>query len=152
MKGKDRIYLLEEIPEAGKGFIESINILLGFLSPNNYSVNQKRLKELLGNQLLEIYLIEMDDKIVGMGSLHYTETLVKKAAWIEDVVVHPEHRKKGLGKKIITHMISRAKKKGVKHVDLTSRNNRVKAHKFYQKINFEKRKSSIYRFDTKGKK
>jgi ribosomal protein S18 acetylase RimI-like enzyme len=108
-------------------------------------VDQKRLKELLNNPLLEIYLFDIDGKIVGMGSLHYFNTLVKKSVWIEDVVVHPEHQGKGHGKKITEHLISEAKKKRVKHIDLSSRNDRVKAHKFYQKLDFEKRDTSIFR-------
>jgi len=143
------IYPLKSIPKSDESLVQSINDLLGHLSPKNYSVNKKRLEELLDNSLLEIYLLESDDKIVGMGSLHYTETLVKKAAWIEDVVIHPKYQRKGLGTKITKHLISQAKKKGAKHVDLTSRNDRIKSHEFYLKLNFKKRDTSVYRLKLK---
>ncbi|MFA5926147.1 MAG: GNAT family N-acetyltransferase [Parcubacteria group bacterium] len=144
-----KFYLLRDAKKLDGRVLKSINDLLGFLSPNNYSVDRKRVRELLNNDLLEIYLLEADGEVIGMGSLHYVETLVKKAAWIEDIVVHPEHRSKGLGKKIIKHIISQAKKRGARHVDLTSRNNRKKAHQFYQNLNFEKRDTSVYRMKTK---
>jgi ribosomal protein S18 acetylase RimI-like enzyme len=146
---KHKIYKLEGNKEPTKELIGSINVLLGHLSPNNYSIDRKRFRELLDNRLLEVYLLETDGEIAGMGSLHFFETLVKRSAWIEDVVVHPKHQRKGFGKKLTKHLISQAKKKKVKHIDLTSRNSRVKAHKFYEKLNFKKRDTSVFRLKTK---
>jgi len=142
---KHKIYKLNQEFKLASGLIKSINDLLGHLSPKNYTIEKKRLRELLDNRLLEIYLMESGKEIIGMGSLHYFETLVKKSAWIEDVVVHPKHRRKGHGKRIIKHMISRAKKNGVRHVDLSSRNDRAESHEFYKKLKFDKRDTSVYR-------
>lgn len=148
---KHKIYKIQRNAELTNELISSINNLLGHLSPNNYTVNKKRFRELLNNHLLEIYLLEFGKDIIGMGSLHYFETLVKKSAWIEDVVVCPEHRRKGHGKRIISHMISRAKKNGAKHVDLSSRNDRAESHKFYKKLKFDRRDTSVYRRKLKKK-
>lgn len=148
---KHKIYKLDSKINPENYLVKSVNELLGHLSPNNYMVDKKRFRDLLNNRLLDIYLLEADGKIVGMGSLHYFDTLVKKSVWIEDVVVHPEHRRKGYGKKIIKHMINQAEKKGAKHIDLSSRNNRAESHKFYQKLKFEKRDTSVYRRKLKKK-
>jgi N-acetylglutamate synthase-like GNAT family acetyltransferase len=142
---KHKIYKIERDIELTDGFVESINNLLEHLSPNNYSVDKRRLRELLNNRLLEIYLLEAGKDIIGMASLHHFETLVKRSAWIEDVVVHPDHRRKGHGKRIIKHIISQAKKKGTRHIDVSSRNNRAESHKFYKGLKFEKRDTSVYR-------
>jgi N-acetylglutamate synthase-like GNAT family acetyltransferase len=72
----------------------------------------------MDNPLFELYLLEIADKVVGMASLHYMETLAKKSVWIEDVAVFPKYQGKGLGKKIMKHVIEEAKKHGVKHIDL----------------------------------
>ena len=80
-----------------------------------------------------------------MASLHCVETLAKKSAWVEDVVIHPKHQGKGLGKKIMKHVIEKAKKKGVKHLDLTSSPRRVAANKLYKKFGFEPRDTNVYR-------
>ena len=148
-KSKSKIYPLKEAIHPEKNVIQSVNDLIKVLTTKKIAVDQIRLKELLNNPFLEMYLLEVEGKIVGMGSLYYVETLVKKAAWIEDVVVHSEQQGKGFGKKIMKHIISEARKKGVKHVDLTSRHRRVGAHKFYQKLNFEKRKTNVYRLKMK---
>ncbi len=142
---KHKIYKINKKKDLTADLIKSLNDLLGHLSPKKYKVDKKRVRELLENCLLDIYLLEKGGKIVGMGSLHYFDTLVKKSVWIEDVVVHPEHRKKGYGKKIITHMISQAKKRGANHADLSSRNDRVESHKFYKKLKFGRRNTSVYR-------
>lgn len=141
----EKIYRLTKEFKLEEKLTRSINELLRHLSPNNYSINIERLRNLLDNGLLAIYLLESKEEIIGMGSLHYTETLVKRAAWIEDVVVHPKHQGKGLGTKITKHLIAEAKKKGIKHIDLTSRNSRIKAHEFYLKNDFEKRDTSVFR-------
>jgi N-acetylglutamate synthase-like GNAT family acetyltransferase len=148
---KYKIYKLNKKIDPTDDLIKSVNDLLSHLSTNNYKVNKKRFQDLLNNHLLDIYLLEMDGKIVGMGSLHYFNTLVKKSVWIEDVVVHPKHRRKGYGKKIIKHIINKAKKKGAKHIDLSSRNDRAESHKFYQKLKFDKRNTSVYRRKLKKK-
>jgi len=92
---KHKIYKIDSNINSKDKIVKSVNILLGHLSPNGYTIDRKRFQELLGNPLLEIYLLESRGDIIGMGSLHYFETLVKKSAWIEDVVVHPSHRRKG---------------------------------------------------------
>lgn len=142
---KHKIYKVNKNIKTTNDLVESINDLLGHLSPKNYRIDRKRFRELLDNHLLDIYLLETDGKIIGMGSLHYFDTLVKKSVWIEDVVVHPEHRREGHGKRIIKHMMVQAKKRGAKHVDLSSRNDRAESHKFYKKLKFNKRNTSVYR-------
>lgn len=104
-----------------------------------------RFEELIKNPLFELYLFELEGRIAGMASLHYMETLAKKSVWVEDVVVHPDHQGKGLGKKIMKHVVGEAKKKGVKHIDLTSSPKRIAANKLYQKLNFEPRDTNVYR-------
>lgn len=148
---KHKIYKIASDIRLEDELVKSINDLLKHLSPNNYAVSKKRFRELLDNHLLEIYLLESNEGIVGMGSLHFFKTLVKNSVWIEDVVVHPAQRRKGYGKKILEHMISQAKKRGARHIDLSSRNDRVESHKFYQKLKFEKRDTSVYRRKIKKK-
>jgi GNAT superfamily N-acetyltransferase len=46
-----------------------------------------------------LYVVEDDGKVVGV----YNLTLFEKQAWIEGMRVHPEHRRKGLGKNMFEH-------------------------------------------------
>jgi ribosomal protein S18 acetylase RimI-like enzyme len=150
MKKNDiKIYSLSQEVEIKKELLKSINNLMAVLSPDLEKVNKKRLEELIANPFLELYLLEIAGEIVGMVSLHYMETLAKKSAWIEDVVVHPKYQGKGFGKKIMKHVIKHAKKREIKHIDLTSNPHRVAANHFYRKLKFEPRKTNVYRLRLK---
>jgi GNAT superfamily N-acetyltransferase len=144
-----QIYLLTKDIIGAKDLLGSINDLLEVLSPGIEKIDSTRLDELLANPLFEIYLLELEGEIAGMASLHYMETLAKKSAWVEDVVVHPKHQGKGLGKKITQHIIEKAKRRGVKHVDLSSSPHRVAANRLYQKLKFEPRDTNVYRLKIK---
>jgi len=147
MKKKAKVKIFPFSREHSKKgeIIETINYFLDVESPGSYKVDSKRLMELVNNPLFNLYLMETAGKIIGMTSLHYFNSLAKKSVWIEDVVIHPKHQGKGLGKKIVKHVISEAKKKGVKHVDLTSNPKRVAANHFYRKLKFEPRETNVYR-------
>ncbi|OGI25223.1 MAG: hypothetical protein A3J76_02245 [Candidatus Moranbacteria bacterium RBG_13_45_13] len=139
-----------DIKITGK-LIDSINELLEVLLPGIEGINLERIKKLLENPFLDVFILEIDGRVAGMVSLHYMETLVKKSAWVEDVVVHPKHQGKGLGKKMMKHVIREAGKKGVKHLDLTSNSKRVAANSLYQKLKFEPRETNVYRLKVKKK-
>lgn len=146
---KIKIYSLAEEVEIIEELVESVNELLGVLSPDAEGISRKRLEDLKKNPYLEVYLLEVDGQLSGMASLHYVDTLIKKSAWVEDVVVHPKHQGKGLGKKIMKHLIREAKRRGARHLELTSNPKRVAANKLYQKLKFEPRKTNVYRLKLK---
>ena len=145
MKEEEKICPLSKETELTEKLLQEINNLMEVLSPDLEKVDKERLEELIANPLFELYLLEIAGDIAGMVSLHYIETLAKKSAWVEDVVIHPKHQGKGLGKKIMKHVIGEAKKKGVKHIDLTSNPRRVAANHFYRKLKFEPRETNVYR-------
>lgn len=150
MKKNDiKIYPINRSVKLEEELLKSINNLIKILSPDLNRIDRKRLKELIANPLFELYLLEIAGEIVGMASLHYIETLAKKSAWIEDLVVHPKHQGKGLGKKMMKHVVGRAKKKGIKHIDLTSSPHRVVANHLYKKLKFKPRETNVYRLKLK---
>ncbi|MEK7060924.1 MAG: GNAT family N-acetyltransferase, partial [Patescibacteria group bacterium] len=66
-----------------------------------------------------------------------------------DIVVDEEYRGKGIGTKLITAAINQARKEGVKHIDFTSRPQRVAANRLYQRLGFKKRETNVYRLNFK---
>ncbi len=148
-KKKHKIYKIKSKGDISRELIGSINDLLKVLSSDYEAVNEKRLKELIKSPLFEMFVLEAGGEIAGMASLHYMETLIKKSVWVEDVVVHPKHQRKGLGKKIMRHVVKQARKKGVKHIDLTSAPHRIAANKLYQKLKFKPRSTNVYRLKLK---
>ena len=55
-------------------------------------------------------------------------------AYIQDLVVLPEYRKKGIGKKLITDLIQYCKSKNISWIALISEPNQ---EEFYKKIGFK---------------
>lgn len=93
-------------------------------------------------------VMENNQKIIGFGSLIIHQIPSKGfVARIEDVVVHRDHRDKGHGKKIIQELISIAKKKKIKSINLTSNPKRVEARKLYQSMGFELLETGVFRLE-----
>ncbi len=68
-------------------------------------------------------------------------------AWIEDVVVNENDRRKGIGKQLSEYAVDLARKLGAITVDLTSRPSRKDANFLYEKICFKRRETNVYRYN-----
>ncbi len=148
-KKNEKLYLFKEKKKITQEILDIFNELVNVLSPGKGVFDHLQFLELVENPLLDMYFLEVEGKIIGMGCLHYVKTPVKKSAWVESMVVHPNHQRKGYGKKITDHIISEAKKRGVNYIELTSRPQRVAANAFYKKMNFELRDTGVYRLMLK---
>ena len=87
----------------------------------------------------EVYVVEMDGKIVGTVTLLIETKLIHnmgKVAHIEDVVVDKNYRNNGLGKQMIQYAVSLSKEYGCYKTILDCSDENVS---FYQKCDFEKR-------------
>ena len=149
MKKKGKIYQLKHKKKISTKHSDDINGLLAVLSDRGIKVGRERLGELKKSPSLEVHLLEIEGEIIGMGSLHYLESLAQKGAHIDDVVVHPKHQGRGYGKRIINHLIKRAKEQRLHFLELTSRPSRVVANKLYQKLKFKPRQTNVYRLKLK---
>lgn len=93
-------------------------------------------------------ILESDGKVVGFGSLMIHQVPSKGfVARIEDVIVHKDYRGKGYGRKITQELISIAKKKKIKSINLTSNPKRAEARKLYQSMGFELLETGVFRLE-----
>ena len=77
------------------------------------------------------------DKIVATGSIFIENKIIHrfgKVGHIEDIVVDPQYRKMGFGKKIVQHLVNIAKENGCYKVILDCEN---KYEGFYNKCGFK---------------
>ena len=84
--------------------------------------------------------------IVGMITVSYLNLLTGKVALVEDVVVDASWRGRGVGKLLIHAAIGHCRQNNVKHIDLTSRPQRVSANKLYEKMGFSRRETNVWRY------
>lgn len=78
-----------------------------------------------------------NDKVVGTIRIRYTESKIAK---LERLAVLKEHRKIGVGKKILEYVINYLKEKGIKSLTLDSQ---YHAKGFYEKFGFEEEGESF---------
>lgn len=65
---------------------------------------------------------------------------------IEDVVVHPESRGKGIGRRLMLFVLDTLRSIGAGSVELTSRPSRVAANGLYRSLGFARRETNVYEF------
>jgi len=64
---------------------------------------------------------------------------------IEDVAVLPSLQGKGVGRELMTRLISEAKRSQMSHLTLTSKPGRVAANALYSKLGFVRYETNNYR-------
>ncbi len=88
----------------------------------------------------KVYVMLSNDKIVGTFSLLIGDNLAHSGASfavLDNMVVNPDCRRQGIGKKMILKAMELARQKQCYKIMLSSNKNRVQAHEFYQKLGFE---------------
>lgn len=85
--------------------------------------------------------LESDGGIAGFCAYAIVNNLWQEGyiAYVYAMVVDEKYRGKGFGTMLMKEAIAMAKRQGLKRVELDSGFPREKAHKFYEKLGFEKR-------------
>jgi GNAT superfamily N-acetyltransferase len=96
-------------------------------------------KQILENNSIRYFVAVEDRIIISTCSIIIIPNLTKSVrpyALIENVITDIDHRKKGIGKKVINMAIMYAKQNDCYKVQLLSGITRIDAHLFYEKIGF----------------
>ncbi len=94
----------------------------------------------------DLFVAELDGRVVGALTLATYRIPTGLKAWIEDVVVAAEARGHGVGEALNQAALASARERGAKHVSLTSRPSREAANRLYQRIGFAPYDTNIYRY------
>ena len=139
---------ISELTYADRHIFTSISELLRQLTGRTATLTIDDLEKIIStkNTLLYTAIDEEDNNtIMGMISLVFIRKLTGFSIRVEDVVVHDDARKRGIGKQLMLHAIKIAKSKGVHIIDLTSRPSRKEANNLYLSLGFEKHDTNVYR-------
>ena len=131
--------VIEELKKADETIVEDIIKLLKQLreDPKEHVASLADLVYILDSKDAHIIVVQVEGRIVGIGTLYVLQKLGKRTGVIEDVVVDEGQRGKGLGEQLVRKIIEVARENGVKSLSLTSRPERIAANKLYQKIGFD---------------
>lgn len=88
-----------------------------------------------------LVVAELDDKIVGTMQLSYLPGIQFRGGWrqqVEAVRVDSRIRGQGLGRRMMDWAIDQARQRGCMIVQLSSQNDRKDAHRFYERLGFDR--------------
>ena len=105
------------------------------------------LEEIIRGNSTVLFAARIDGVIVGLLTLATFRIPTGVRAWIEDVVVDDLARGKGVGEALNRAALVKARQRGAKTVDLTSRPSREAANRLYQRIGFTRRDTNVYRYE-----
>jgi ribosomal protein S18 acetylase RimI-like enzyme len=120
--------------------------LLGILFEQEHELSpdparQRRALELiLGDpSRARIYVARDSGRAIAMAALHFTTSTAEggKVAGLEDCVVHPEHRGRGVGERLLAHVLAQAKAEGALRVMLLTDGDNTRAQALYRKLGFQ---------------
>ena len=84
------------------------------------------------------------DKLIGMGWIFPRQTMLRKQAVVEDMILDEAYRGRGLGRKLLDNLVQWAKKEGVEVIELTSNPKREAANALYKKYGFQLHPTNHY--------
>ena len=139
--------IIREIEENDleKGFLESLDFLRK-ASDIDKNKAKEILKKIKQNRNHIIHVAVDDNKIVGSTTLLIEQKFIHDGGLvghIEDVVVRKDYEGKGIGIKLVTSMLERAKEKNCYKTILDCKDD---VKKFYERIGF-KHESNGMRYD-----
>ncbi|MDI1240631.1 MAG: GNAT family N-acetyltransferase [bacterium] len=101
----------------------------------------KAFREIDADSNNELIVAELDGEVVGTLQLTYTPSISfrgGKRCTVESVRVDKKYRGQGIGREMMLWAIERAKDNGCVSMQLTTNNDRVDAHRFYESLGFSK--------------
>jgi ribosomal protein S18 acetylase RimI-like enzyme len=137
-----KIYILKDIEKCAQ-----VDSLLHILAPSMPSVDESRLRALLGEENFLLFVAEDEDgTLAGMLTLTCCQTLARRKYWIEDVVVRPEFRGQGIGRTLVEAAVCHVRETcGQAVIYLTSNPSRQAARALYRSVGFEDYETGVFR-------
>jgi len=119
--------------------------LLGmlFMQEHELSPDPEKQRRALELMLAEpararVYVARAGKKVLAMAALHFTVSTAEggKAAWLEDCIVHPDYRRRGIGHALLTYVLDQARAAGATRVTLLTDGDNERAQALYKRLGF----------------
>ncbi|WP_327701019.1 GNAT family N-acetyltransferase [Streptomyces decoyicus] len=137
---------VEIVREATHEMADAFHRLLPQLSSTAAPLDREAVDRLVKCEASTLLVARVGGGIVGTLTLLLFLLPSGLRARVEDVVVDTAARGQGVAATLTRHALRLAREAGARTVDLTSRPDRAAANRLYERLGFEPRKSTLYRF------
>lgn len=98
-------------------------------------------------QLGRLFVLRVDGQLAGMANALITISTAEggKVLLLEDVIIRPQHRGAGLGRRMIEHVQEWAREQGMTRVTLLADRDNTPALDFYARLGFESSSMNVLR-------
>lgn len=140
---------IQQITRVTPELVDAFQRLIPQLSAKNPPPSPADLEKLVAfaGSILLVAREREDGPIIGAATLSLLRTPMGVHARLEDVIVDETARGQGIGGALTREVIRLAKEAGADYLALTSNPRREAANKLYQKMNFKKWETNVYRYD-----
>lgn len=121
--------------------LEKVKKLVNQLDQTAIVNEQSLYKAILDGYISTIY---ENGKLLGIGWIFSRQTMLRRQAVVEDMIVDESQRGKGLGEKILRDLIKWAKNQGIEVIELTTNPKRLAANSLYKKVGFKLHETNHY--------
>ena len=111
---------------------------------DNIVFTRESLERMLADSNSHLYVAREEGRIVACACLCIYHQPFSTDASIESVVVSSKMRGRGLGRKLMEHLLAEAARMNVDCIQLTSNPQRVAANALYQKMGFVRNETNCY--------
>jgi GNAT superfamily N-acetyltransferase len=135
-----------ELGAAKMGDVAQLVELLGILFTQEAELEpdpgkQRRALELILAEpaRARVYVARADGRVIAMAALHFTTSTAEggKVAGLEDCIVHPAHRRRGVGKALLAYVLAQARAQGALRVMLLTDGDNHRAQALYRQLGFK---------------
>jgi ribosomal protein S18 acetylase RimI-like enzyme len=141
---------VEVVREASQELVDAFSRLLPQLSSTAKPLDWEAIDRMVTCAANTVLVARTPDAIVGTLTLVLLPLPSGMRARVEDVVVDSAARGQGVAALLTQEALRVAQEAGARTVDLTSRPDRVAANRLYERLGFQARQSTVYRFTIDG--
>ncbi|PBD02394.1 acetyltransferase (GNAT) family protein [Streptomyces sp. Ag82_O1-15] len=141
---------VEIIRETSQGLVDAFSRLLPQLSSTAKPLDHDAIDRMVNCDANTLLVARTPDAIVGTLTLVLLPLPSGLRARVEDVVVDGAARGQGVAGLLTQEALRIAREAGARTVDLTSRPDREAANRLYERLGFQVRQSTVYRFQIDG--
>lgn len=131
---------MNNIRDARPDNINEIRILLEQLGyPRSIDFLKKKIEAMLADNSYRIIVYELNGKAVAFMTIHYY-LQIGFEGWTANIgffAVDKNLRSEGIGRKMEEYCVQMAKEKGCTMIELFSKENRLDAHRFYERQGYK---------------